>query len=581
MKRFLVLTLFGLLIMAFGATVYAQKLEFKASGAIDFDTIWCMNVPNFFQQVGTNHSLHRGILGTWSTPVFNAVSGLPDASLNHNDAYITSRGLLKFDAVMDKSLSGTIYFEMDAFRWGGSAGWNSTGKGSTGLGAHGGALTVVSERNSTGVWSTDRASLEVKNVYIDVGLPYFGIPVPITVRIGAQPFGVRPNMVVYTDGAGITGGINIAPVTIIPMWAKIAEGLDWSSDDCDLYGLHVNAKISTFTIGGYSLFYKLRTYPTEYPTGVTWPTANAGLTWPVSTSSSYGLYMAGTDQASFWWWGIYADGKAGPVNLNFDFVWDRGKVKQKTVGTSQAGLNPQPNVKYSGWAGRLKVDFPWEKFNFGASGMYASGADAKKTSTGGLPGDPVANRWYATNLGKVSRKVGSYIVPPGSEQAAAANESIVMYSCFNAAADGGSGIATQGNYYQVHRGGFGGTWFAKLYVSAALVPWYKVTLQGLYIGDTTKHGNTFGTAVKNPASPYTQQFLRDDKKIGWELDLIHEIQVYKNLKWFVGGGYLWAGPALDVYNTAGASATAPPAALARNFEPKNPWNITTRLLYSF
>ena len=579
MKKFFVLTLFGLLIMAFGATVYAQKLEFKASGAIDFDTVWAMNVPNYFQQVGTNHALHRGIFQTWATPAFNSVTGLRDAGFNKTAAYAYSRGLLKFDAVMDKNLSGTIYFEIDAFRWGGSAGWNSTGKGSTGLGAHGGALTVASERNTMGVWSTDRAAVEVKNVYIDVGLPYFGIPVPMTVRIGAQPFGVRPQMLVYTDGAGIMGGITAGPVTIIPMWAKISEGLDWASDDADMMGLHVNAKIATFTLGGYGLWYKLKTYPLEYGTGVAWPTANAGITWPLSTSSSYGLYMAGTDQASFWWWGLYADGKAGPVNLNFDFVYDNGKAKQKSVGTSTALINPQPNVKYRGWASRLKLDFPWEKFNFGATGMYASGADANKTSTGGIPGDLVANRYLGLGTGKVSTKVGSYIVPPGSEQSPGAGESIVMYSCFNAVADGGTGIANQGNYFQVSRGGFGGTWFAKLYASAALVPWYKVTLQGLYIGDTTKHGNTFGTAVKNPTAPFANQILKDDKKIGWELDLIHEIQVYKNLKWFVGGGYLWAGPALDVYNNSGSSATA--TYPARNLEPKNPWNITTRLLYTF
>jgi hypothetical protein len=594
MKKFVVLTLFGLLIMAFSATVYAQKLEFKASGTIDFDTVWAMNVPYYFANVAAAHTAHAGLFQTNAgIMAFNPFSGAADRGLNHNDAYAYSRGILRFDAVMSKDLSGTFIFELDAFRWGSSSGWLSNGKGSAGLGAHGGTLTVGSERNTMGVWSTDRAAVEVKNVYIDFGLPYFGIPVPMTVRVGAQPFGVRPNMVVYTDGAGITGGINAGPVTIIPMWAKMGEGLDWNSDDNDLYGLHANAKVGTFTVGGYGLFYKMRTYPGEYVTGANWPTVIGGYTWPIATSSSYGLYMAGTDKANFWWYGLYADGKAGPVNLNADIVWDTGKVKRKKMfdtvgGTGATGLPVDwtfpgqgfDSVKYSGWAGRLKVDFPWEKFNFGVTGMYASGMDANKTSTSGIPGTAVANRGYNALTGALSRKVGGYVVPPGSEQSPSSQESIVMYSCFNAAADGGTGIAQVGNYNSVSRGAFGGTWFAKLYGSAKLLPWYKVTLQGLYIGDTTKNGNTLGTAVKNPFSPISNQLLRDDKKIGWELDVINEIQIYKNLTWFVGGGYLWAGPALDLYNNAGATG-ASPAATARNIEYRNPWNITTRLLYSF
>ena len=182
--------------------------------------------------------------------------------------------------------------------------------------------------------------------------------------------------------------------------------------------------------------------------------------------------------------------------------------------------------------------------------MYASGVDANKTSISGIPGTPVANRAVAGTAGGLSTKVSGYMVPPGSEQSPSSQESIVMYSCFNAAADGGTGIAQAGNYVSVSRGAFGGTWFAKLYASANLVPWYKVTLQGLYIGDTTKNGNTLGTAVKNPGDLFADQFLRDDKTIGWELDLIQQIQIYKNLTWFVGAGYMWAGKALDVYNNS-------------------------------
>jgi hypothetical protein len=583
MKKFVVLTLCGLLIMAFSGMAYAQKLDFKASGAIDFDTVMAMNIADYFTQVGTVHAQHAGIFQTWAIPAFNAATGRPTNALNHQRSYAYSRGLLKFDAIVDKNLSGTIYFEMDAFRWGGSAGWTDSGRGALGLGAFGGTPMQGSERNTMGVWTTDRAAVEVKNVYFDVGLPYFGIPVPMTVRIGAQPFGVRPQICVYSDGAGITGGINVAPVTIIPMWAKVAEGLDWAADDADLYGLHVNAKLGTLTVGGYGLYYNMNTFPLAYPTAISLAAAwGANPPWGTSVSASYGLWEAGTQKSNMWWLGLYADGKAGPLNLNFDFVYDYGKVQQKNHINSDGTPNNifVQDVKYSGWATRLKLDFPWEKFNFGVVGMYATGADANKTSTGGLPGTPIANRgmYFASGNTLLSRKVNSYVTPPGSEQSPGAQEGLVVYSGFNAVADGGTGIANVSSYFQMSRGGFGGTAFLKGYGSVKLAPWYKLTLQGLYIWDTTSHGNTFGTAVKNPLAPLAQQFLKDDNGIGFELDLIQEINIYKNLKGFIGLGYLWSGSALDVYNNANLGVSLYPG---RNISPDNPWIVTTRLLFTF
>jgi hypothetical protein len=367
-------------------------------------------------------------------------------------------------------------------------------------------------------------------------------------------------MVLYTDGMGITAGIKVDPVMIIPMWGKMLEGTDFAADDADMYGLHVNAKLGTFTVGGYGLNYNMNTYPLQWNSAVT----IAGT--PIA-SASYGSVIAGTNIANFWWLGAYVDGKAGPVNINFDFVYDRGKVEQRI--SKQTSASPADDVKYRGWATRAKVDYPWEKFNFGAVGMYASGADANKTSISGLPGTAVAN----PSSSLFSTKVGSYIVPPGSEQSPSSQESLVMYSCFNASADGGTGIAQAGNYQQVSRGAFGGTWFAKAYGSFKATPWYKVTLQGLYIGDTTKHGNTLGTARKAPYS--ASAALKDDSDIGWELDIINEIDIYKNLKFFVGAGILFAGDGLDVWRRTDAVGGG------ANYSPKNPWNVTTRLLYSF
>jgi hypothetical protein len=570
MKKLMVLSLFGLLIMAFSGTVYAQKLDFRASGFIDFDTIVEQNVPFYFAQVAANGARSIGTIAqTWVTPAGGFVSPtIPylayreTGAFNHTAAYAVSRAHLKFDAVMDKNLSGTIYFEIDAMRFGGSA--NSAG-------APGGYLTQAADKNNFAGWNADKAAVEVKNIYFDVGLPYIGIPVPMTVRIGAQPFGVRPQIMLYSDGAGITGGIKVDPVTIIPMWAKVTEGFDYNADDADMYGLHVNAKVGTFSVGGYGLYYNMNTYPTAYGTGIAWPATMTGspTSFP-NTSASYGLYMAGTQSAKMWWFGAYADGKAGPVNLNFDFVYDTGSVHERLTANV-------PDVRYQGWATRLNVNYPWEKFNFGATGMYATGADLNRTSAFGTPGQPVLNIFQGAAL-KNSTRVSSFVLPPGSEQPPIGNESLVLYSCFNSGtADGGTGIANTASYTNLHRGGFGGTWFAKLYGSVKPTPWYKITLQGLYIGDTTRHGNTFGTAQKNYG--FASRNWRDDQDIGWELDLIQEIDIYKNLKGWVGFGYLWAGHALDVWNTP--SSLGYPTLGNANVSPKNPWNFTTRLLYTF
>ena len=428
---------------------------------------------------------------------------------------------------MGKELSGVLQFEIDSTRWGNSAG----------------GIRPGSEAHAVGVWSTDRTAIEIKYMYFDVGLPYIGIPVPMNVRLGAQPMAIRPWFFAATDGMGVSGSLKIDPVNINPFYFKPGEGIDFTNDDVDIYGLQVNAKLGTFTIGGYGAYYNMNQYPL----------ANQ----PFSAFAGASAYVANNgNEANLYWFGLYADGKAGPVDINFDFGYDVGKVRARQD-------NQADHVHYSGWATRVKVDYPWERFNFGVTGMYASGSDADKTSASGLPGTGVAGG-LSTNP---TTRVNGWMVPVGSETGAANGESAVYYG-MEPGASGGQGFAAVHNYNAASSGAFGGTWFAKLYGSYKITPWYKITLQGLYIGDTVKHGNIAGTArnIGNTTSP-----LRDDDFIGVELDLLNEIQIYKNLTFKVFGGYLFAGNALDLY--AGGSTG--------NFEMKNPWAVRTRLLYTF
>jgi hypothetical protein len=527
MKKFIVLIAVGLLVLSFGAPLYAQKLDapkvdFKISGFIDAVYFTGVNVPYAYdiQQWTPINGWWPPIYGT--SPLFRPSSAADPAGtgelLDKTRSLWQTRMRLKLDAAVGKEVTGTLFLEGDSGMW---------GEGGTG-------------RNFMGRWGADQAAVEIKNVYIDFAVPPI-IPVPIKLRVGIQPLSVRPHMVVYNDGAGITAGIKIDPLTIQLNWFKPVENQDFASDDVDIYGLELTAKVGKMSVGGFGLYYNQNTYPII--------PANA------TPNNQF--------RSAMWWLGVYADGRIGPVDINFDFVVDTGKVEDSRNVFPRAR-----DVDYQGWATRLKVDYPWEKFNFGAVGMYATGSDAKKTDGGvgtgpggGLPGG-------TTPFGTPNRKVGGYVVPTASEQFGL-GESLLLtgYPVWN----GFMGYNVL-NYTQMHRGSIGGTWVAKLYTSYKPKPWHKVTLAGLYIGDTTKNANTLGNARRFPgAAGITGQIPRDDSSIGVEFDLINEINIYRNLKFDVGLGYLFAGKALDYFDPR----------INRNIEGKDPWALVTRLVYTF
>ncbi len=522
MRKFLVFSIVGFLVL-FGTTVHAQKVDFKASGFIFMASFLGENTPHAYDITTWQP------FPAWMPPLYGA-SPLLDPSkaitgpgsgqaLDKNRSFMQTRGILKVDASIGKEITGTVIFEMDSGEWG------ERGSG----------------RNNLGSWNADQAAVEIKNIYIDVALPYFGIPVPITARVGVQGFALRPQLLGYFDGPGITGGIRIDPITIQPIWFKVLENQDFSSDDVDIYGLNVFGKFGTITAGAYGIYQNANTYPLP----------NSGVS-PTLTNTS-----------NMWWFGIYSDGRFGPVDINFDLGMDTGKVEDK------ANRPTRQDVKYQGWAGRLKVDFPWEKFNFGVIGMYGSGSNAKKTdggvsfptgngiNNGGLPGG-------TTPFGTPNRRVSGYVQVIGSEQFPFGDSLLISGDPIW---NGFMGYSAM-NYSQMARGAIGGTWIAKLYGSVKATPWYKVTLSGIYIGDTTKNANTWGSARKSPG---LSTIPRDDKTIGFELDLINQINIYNNLRWDIGLGYIFAGDALDYFSFA----------KGKNISADNPWALVTRLTYTF
>jgi len=510
MKKFVVLSLISFLILAFGATVYGQEkapaLEFKASGFIDVITEYMVNVP----QAGSGTSAGGGTSindVVFSPPIaymMPTVDGATDRAFNKKMAYMENRGRLKFDALMGKEMMGTFQFEFDSTRWGERA-------------------PVGAQRNFAGHWGVaDRSAMELKHMYLTFGVPV--IPVPITVQAGIIPIGIRPGVFLSTDGPGVTAAVKVDPATIKVTWAKALENFDWAADDDDLYAIEVNAKIQTITVGGYYLLFNMNSYPLA--------DGNPNFS------------------SNVWWAGLYLDGKLGPVNLNFDFIYDKGKVEDRRDIATKAR-----DVKFSGWGAVANVGFPWEKFLFGFASIYGTGADQNKTSATALPGQAVAS-----GTGAISSKVGAYIVPAGTE--GSVGHSLIL--C-------GNGINRMNTGFEpaaatAHaRASFGGLWINKLYGSFVVTPEFKTTIEGMYIRDTTKHGNTIGNAVTTGGSP------RNDSDIGWEIDWLNALSIYKNLTFQFGAGYLFAGDAMDY--RVGATNT--------NKSPKNPWVVTTNLTYAF
>ena len=534
MKKFILLIILGLTVMAFSTSAYAQ-IETKIFGMIDAQWFYNVNATGA-NPVGGFYDANAFKFGTpivididRGTGVFNVrFPNTGNSALDRKVNYYESRARLGFTATMDKNLSGTIFFEMDANPWGG---------------------TPDSVRNNMGYWAADRAAVEIKHAYIDFGLPYIGIPLPMNFRVGLQGWNFRPALFLSTDGMGINWSTKIDPVAIQLIYAKPFEGKTAvSQDDADVLGMNLSAKFNTLSAGGYVFYYNMNQYP--FPASVL----------------PYGSVAA--NKAKMWWYGLYLDGKLGPVNINLDGIMDRGKVEGRD---SFYGFpNFIPDVKYRGWAAMAAVDFPWDKFNFGVKGYYATGADAEDTDPLGLPNGSPRAGFYPYN-----KKVSSYVIPPGSESGAAFGESVVFYSFWGNRGD--SGIANTLNYTQMSRGPIGGTWMAKAYASVKAAPWYKITFQGMYIGDTTKNADTFGNG--RDFSYFFGSQPSDNKSIGWEFDIINEIQIYKNLKLTAAGGILLAGKAMDQYT--GIDYAFGPFTIYDNKSIKNPWALMWNLMYTF
>jgi len=389
--------------------------------------------------------------------------------------YVRTRGRLFITARASENLYGVFGFEIDASRWG------RTGKDPNAPGGDAGA------------WGADQTAVEVKHMYVDFKIP--GIDVPVWMRLGVQPFAVRPVVFLSRDGSGVLIRSKVEGVTLQGFFGMIKDeqtnGNDFEDkDSAEIYGVYGDVKIPNTDL-------KAGAY-------VVWADVRGGA-----------LNLTHYDNGSYWWIGGFTQGKVGPVKAEFDVFYNGGTIDAESGTTAK-------DKDIDAWVVRGVLTYPYDKFNLGVGGYYATGDDE---STNDLE-----NAQY-----------------PGSTEGYPSKDLLVIYGNWMGA------TYALGPTFIGPRAEECGIWYARGFVFYQALDWLNLGFQVAYIGDTVEDGDNWGTDAS------------DDDDIGWEFDVGAKVKVYKNLTWTTAFGYLVAGDALD---QAGG-------------DPEDPWLVVSSLAYTF
>jgi hypothetical protein len=247
-------------------------------------------------------------------------TAIPDAALypgvrvNENGGYMAMQAHLGITARASEDLYGFFKFEMDSRRFGEAGGGGGT------IGAYG----------------ADQVAVEVKNVFIDFRVPP---QLPVWLRIGVQPYAIRPHVFMYADAAGVTGRIMIDPIKMMirPMYAKVNDPDDCECfDGAEFYAIDMSLPVGPVTPGMFFTYNNVR--------------------------SSTGV----VDSQQLWWIGGYVDGMVGPIKAGLDFIYSGGEVDNRA---------PTRDQDVGSWLLRGVVSFVWNKLEVGVGGMYVQGED--------------------------------------------------------------------------------------------------------------------------------------------------------------------------------------------------------------
>ncbi len=256
-----------------------------------------------------------------------------------------------------------------------------------------------------------------------------------------------------------------------------------------------------------------------------------------ATVGMYFLYQNQRDEAQIpgnmdseklWWLGGFADLKFNIITAELDFAYQDGTADADTGFT---------DIDYGSWLMRgVVAALLMDKLEVGVGGMYVQGedhSDADETQAFVSPG-------------------------PGGASYDNADSLVVLGGWMDTDPSGTMSMNLLGGGALTYPG----MWYIRVFGMFQVLDWLKVGGQVAYFGDTEKDGDWFTGA----------DAAADDSDIGWELDFGVNIDIYKNLMFAGGFGYLIAQDALNTPSTYAADPDE---------DISDPWLLVGVLKYTF
>jgi hypothetical protein len=495
-----------------------MAIDWSAVGGFTIKNMYYKNIdyrnPTF---IGGVPGSNRFIGATaFSGPAFG-LAGRADPAWNEDSWFLQMRGNIFIIARASQDLLGVLGIEVNSTRFGEAD-----------------PALVAPTGGNAGRWNADAIAVQVKTMYIDFKVP----ELPVWFKAGIQPYLLRNHVFMCLDAAGITARVKIDAdpvlINVNPFWAVISHGTrvlggvtvptDWTtSDDGNLFGVDINAAIGLIKPG---IFFAMQHQPQLYNVG------------------------AAEGNRNLWWVGPYIDAKIGPVDLNFDYIYNAGYDYNEggTINVFDVS-NPAPlnltllrtySVKHDAWLLRGQVAYTINKFKFGLGGLYGTG----------------------DNLSTPDKFEG-YMIPFRSE-ACKFNEDFLVLT-----GDWGLrqpyGTTNVGGFFKAWSNTGQGVWYLRGFADYQVTDWLKLKVNAGYIGDTSHGQASEALGVRGGDEFGTDR--EDDDSIGWEMDAGIQINVYRNLYLDTAFGYLIAGKAL--------------AGQFNGFRAQDPWAWATSLSYVF
>jgi hypothetical protein len=472
------------------------------------------------------------------TSYITSLPGMADPARNAISWFMQMRGDIYIVARASADLQGVFGIEVNSTRFGeGDTLYNSY-TGTSGMGS-----------GIAGRWNADAIAIQVKSMYIDFKVP----AIPVRLKVGIQPYMLRPAVFLYADAAGVTGNIKIPAGDMIfninPFWAVKDHGIltnqgttvilgqtiynaqptDWTTaDDGNFFGVDFNAVIGDIKPG---VFFAMQMLSQAY-----------NKNWDL-TAFPGGMMDAAEGNQNLWWIGAYVDGKVGPVDFTGDFIYNGGydQWKNGLIYVSDAGgVTPAGSYlglpfnaysrRHEAFLTRAVLGYNMNKLRIGMGFLYGTG----------------------DNLATTDKQEG-FMAPYRTESAKFNDDFVVLTGDWGLREPYGTNNV--GGLFKAWSYTGQGVWYVRAFADYAVTDWLKLKVNGGYIEDTVKSGDMFGGDANN------------DQQIGVELDGGVQINIYKNLYLDSTFGYLIGGKAL-LSQTTGLRA-------------QDPWAWATVLSYVF